>query len=47
MKGDPAQKGVYGKRLRIVYRADAREWACTTAGTTDPMPNEYLPSSCK
>lgn len=47
MKGDPSQKGVYGKQIRLLYKVDTREWACTTLGATDPMPNEYLPSSCK
>jgi type IV pilus assembly protein PilA len=47
MKGDPGQKGVYGKRLRIVYKVDTREWVCTTVGTANPMPAEYLPTACK
>jgi len=47
MKGDASQKGVYGKQLRLVYKLDTREWTCTTLGTTSPMPQEYLPSSCK
>lgn len=47
MKGDAAQKGVFGRQIRLVYKADTKEWACTTLGTTSPMPQEYLPSSCK
>lgn len=47
MKGDPSQKGVHGKQIRLVYKHDIKEWTCTTAGTTNPMPQEYLPSSCK
>jgi type IV pilus assembly protein PilA len=47
MKGDASQKGVYGKQIRLMYKNDTREWACTTAGTASPMPQEYLPSSCK
>ncbi len=47
MKGDAAQKGVYGKQIRLIYKVDTREWICTTVGTTNPMPNEYLPTSCK
>jgi type IV pilus assembly protein PilA len=47
MKGDSSQKGVYGKQIRLVYNSESREWTCTTVGTTNPMPNEYLPSSCR
>jgi type IV pilus assembly protein PilA len=47
MKGDAAQKGIYGKQIRLIYYADRKEWACTTATTTSPIPDEYLPTSCK
>jgi type IV pilus assembly protein PilA len=47
MKGDASQKGVFGRQIRLIYRADAREWACTTMGAANPMPHEYLPTSCK
>lgn len=47
MKGDPAQKGVFGRQIRLIYRVDTREWACTTTGAANPMPHEYLPTSCK
>jgi type IV pilus assembly protein PilA len=47
MKGTATQNGVFGKQIRLLYKADTREWACTTIGTTNPMPELYLPSSCK
>lgn len=47
MKGDISQKGVYGKQMRLLYRVDTREWTCTTSGAANPLPHEYMPTSCK
>jgi len=47
MKGDVSQKGVYGRQVRLIYKVDTRDWACTTTGAANPLPPEYLPSSCR
>jgi type IV pilus assembly protein PilA len=46
MKGTDASP-LGGKRLRMVYNPITRDWVCTTQGTSSPIPDNLLPSSCK
>lgn len=36
-----------GKNIRIVYYPETRDWVCTTAGSSNPIPDKLVPSSCK
>jgi type IV pilus assembly protein PilA len=47
MRGDNTQVGPYGKQLRMVFNEEQNEWTCTTNGTAQPIPHQYLPSPCK
>jgi type IV pilus assembly protein PilA len=38
---------VGGKRLRNYYYVDRDDWECTTRDAPEPIPYQYLPSSCK
>lgn len=35
------------KEVRMIYDVDNRSWLCTTQGTANPIPMQYLPSACK
>lgn len=36
-----------GKSIRMVYYPDTRDWVCTTVGSSNPIPDTLVPSSCK
>lgn len=36
-----------GKSIRVVYYPDTRDWICTTVGSSNPIPDKLVPSSCK
>lgn len=38
---------VGGKTVRLIYNSATDDWICTTAGTPDPIPDKYLPVSCR
>ncbi len=35
------------KEVRMIYDIENRSWLCTTQGAANPIPAQYLPSSCK
>ena len=35
------------KEVRMIYDIENRSWLCTTSGTANPIPMQYLPSACK
>jgi len=44
MKADP---NVGGKQIRMAYIVEYKDWICTLEGAPDPIPEKYLPSSCR
>ncbi len=45
MNADEARIG--GMQLRNLYYPDTDNWVCTTAGTDNPLPPQYLPAPCR
>jgi type IV pilus assembly protein PilA len=36
-----------GKQIRLAYILESHSWICTLQGVDDPIPDEYLPTSCR
>jgi len=47
MRGDVSKRGIYGKQIRMLFDGKQDSWHCTTAGATQPIPDQYLPAPCK
>ncbi|WP_353572395.1 pilin [Candidatus Albibeggiatoa sp. nov. BB20] len=43
----PENANIGGKQIRLVYVLESRDWVCTLEGTSDPIPEQYLPASCR
>ncbi|HVI42201.1 MAG TPA: pilin [Anaerovoracaceae bacterium] len=49
--GNGANKKIQGKQLSLIGTAidgtESVQWTCTTMNTSDPVPQEFLPTSCQ
>ncbi len=43
----PKEPDIGGKQIRLAYIIEERAWVCTLEGVADPVPDEYLPGSCR
>lgn len=47
MKGAIGDSPIAGRQVRVVYYPEEKNWICTSNGSASPVPEQYLPGSCK